>query len=151
MNYIEVEAGVGGLLTRTLRDRDVEKEATGKYSCRVLVSNTATAAPLHCQHETNGSETQSTYLCHVLVGDTNAAAPLHPAIIRPNPNSPQRLGAIHQMVASCLLVAILQVMENRPEPQCLSTNRSPGPGCLVPAISVNMHPIGFRSHKVLQE
>ena len=57
MNYIEAEAGVGVLLTRTLRDRDVEKEATGKYSCRVLVSNTAAAAPLHCQHETSGSKT----------------------------------------------------------------------------------------------
>jgi len=73
MNYIEVEAGVGVLLTWTLRDRDVEKEATGKYSCRVLVSNTATAAPLHCQR----SETSGTYLCRVLPGNTAAPAPLH--------------------------------------------------------------------------
>ena len=51
MNYIEVEAGVGVLLTMTLRDRDVEKEVTGMYSYRVLVSNTATVAPLHCHHK----------------------------------------------------------------------------------------------------
>ena len=75
MNYIEIEAGVGVLLTRTLRDRDVEKEATGKYSCRVLVSNTAAAAPLRCQHETSGSETTETYFCHVLIGITATAAP----------------------------------------------------------------------------
>jgi len=46
MNYDPVEAGVWVLPIRTLRDRDVEKEATGRYWCRVLIGNTHTPAPL---------------------------------------------------------------------------------------------------------
>ena len=74
MSYIEAEAGVGVLPTRTLRDRDVEKEATGKYSCRVLVGNTAAAAPLHCPR---GSETPVIHFYLVLLVNTATAAPLH--------------------------------------------------------------------------
>jgi len=131
--------------------QEVEKEATGTYLCRVLESNTASAAPLHCQHEPSSSETTVTYFCLVLESNTASAAPIHSAIVRPNPNSVQGLGAIYQMAALCLLVTILQVMENRPEPQCLTTNRASRPGCLVPAKGIDVHPIGLRSHKVLQE
>jgi len=40
---------------------------------RVLESNTATAAPLHCQSETSGSETKQTHASRVLLVNTVAA------------------------------------------------------------------------------
>jgi len=49
MDYSPVEAGVRVLPIRTLRDMDVEKEATRTYWCRVLIGNTLAPAPLHCE------------------------------------------------------------------------------------------------------
>ena len=42
---------------------------------RVLESNTATAAPLHFQHETSGSETKGMYSCRIQLVNTATAAP----------------------------------------------------------------------------
>ena len=47
-----VEAGVGLLLTRTVRDMEVESERHTDVLERVLVSNNATPAPLLQNEET---------------------------------------------------------------------------------------------------
>ena len=60
------EAGVGVLTTRTLRDRDVEEEATGMYLCRVLVVNTPSPAPLPAKSKPRTGK--NTYLSSELSG-----------------------------------------------------------------------------------
>ena len=52
------------------------------YSYRVLVGNTATAAPLQYQHETSGSETTGKYSCRVLKVNTAPEAPLTPNLVQ---------------------------------------------------------------------
>ena len=61
MNYLEIEAGVGGLSSRTVRDRMSSIERHMDVLERVLLLNTAAAVPLTCQHETSGLVTVVTY------------------------------------------------------------------------------------------
>jgi hypothetical protein len=42
-------------------------------------------------------------------------------------------------------------MKSCPEPQCFDTDRTPGLGCLVSAVGVDMHPVGFCGYEIHQE
>jgi len=69
MNYGKAEGVVGGLPARTVRGRKPSNERHTDVLERVLAGNTATAAPLHCQHET---VTNTSYCVH----SRNIRAPL---------------------------------------------------------------------------
>ena len=75
MNYIEMKLGWGDCFPGPY-ETGVEYRAPQDVLERVLESNTATAAPLHCQHEPNGPETTETYSCPIMVSNTIDAEPL---------------------------------------------------------------------------